>query len=64
LGGGKINPLDYNSNELFNKVSDPKQYKDIMAPIQETLKKITEGNNDALLVSDFEEYTTDGKGTI
>ncbi|MFN5794285.1 MAG: hypothetical protein ACK455_05780, partial [Bacteroidota bacterium] len=62
LGGGKINPIiDYNSNELFNKVSDPKQYKDIMAPIQETLKKITEGNNDALLVSDYEEYTTDGK---
>jgi hypothetical protein len=61
LGGGKINPLEYTSNELFNKVSDPKQYKDIMAPIQETLKKITEGNNDALLVTDYEEYTTDGK---
>ena len=61
LGSGKINPLDYNSNELFNKVSDPKQYKNIMAPIQETLRKITEGNNDALLVSDYEEYTTDGK---
>jgi hypothetical protein len=61
LGGGKINPLDYNSNELFNKVSDPKQYKDIMAPIQETLRKITEGSNDALLVTDYEEYTTDGK---
>lgn len=61
LGGGKINPLDYSSNELFNKVSDPKQYKDIMAPLQETLKKITGGNNDALLVSDYEEYTTDGK---
>lgn len=61
LGGGKISNLEYNSNELFNKVSDPKQYKDIMAPIQETLKKITEGNNDALLVTDYEEYTTDGK---
>ncbi len=61
LGSGKINPLDYNSNELFNKVSDPKQYKDIMAPIQETLRKITEGSNDALLVTDYEEYTTDGK---
>jgi hypothetical protein len=60
LGGGKINPLEYNSNQLFNKVSDPKQYKDIMAPIQETLKKITEGNNDALFVTDYEEYTTDG----
>ena len=61
LGGGKIIPLDYNSNDLFNKVSDPKQYKDIMAPIQETLRKITEGSNDALLVTDYEEYTTDGK---
>ncbi len=61
LGGGKISNLEYNSNELFNKVSDPKQYKDIMAPIQETLKKITEGNNDAMLVTDYEEYTTDGK---
>lgn len=61
LGQGKISPLEYNSNELFNKVSDPKQYKDIMAPIQETLKKITDGNNDALLVTDYEEYTTDGK---
>lgn len=64
LGGGKINPLDYNSNDLFNKVTEPKQYKDIMAPIQETLKKITEGNNDALFVTDYEEYTSDGKEQI
>lgn len=61
LGSGKINRLQYNSNDLFNKVSDPNEYKDIMAPIQETLRKITEGNNDALLVTDYEEYTTDGK---
>jgi hypothetical protein len=61
LGGGKINLLDYSSNDLFNKVSDPRQYKDVMAPLQETLKKIAEGSNDALLVTDYEEYTTDGK---
>lgn len=64
LGGANINPLEYNSNELFNKVSDPAQYKDIMAPLQETLKKITGSSNDALLVTDFEEYTPDGKEQI
>lgn len=61
MGDGKISKLEYNSNELFNKVSDARQYKTIMAPVQETLKKITESNNDALMVTDFEEYTPDGK---
>lgn len=61
LGATKINKLEYNSNELFNKVTDASQYKDIMAPIQEALKKITASNNDALLITDFEEYTSDGK---
>ena len=61
LGQSKITKLEYNSNELFNKVSDTKQYKDIMAPIQEALKKITASSNDALLITDFEEYTSDGK---
>jgi len=61
LGLSKITKLDYNSNQLFNKVSDPAQYKDIMAPIQEAIKKITASSNDALLITDFEEYTSDGK---
>jgi len=61
LGGSKITKLEYNSNELFNKVTDATQYKDIMAPIQGALKQITESNNDALLITDFEEYTGDGK---
>lgn len=61
LGGAKITKLEYNSNELFNKVTDATQYKDIMAPIQEALKQITESKNDALLITDFEEYTSDGK---
>jgi len=61
LGTSKITKLEYNSNQLFNKVSDPTQYKNIMAPIQEALKKITTSSNDALLITDFEEYTGDGK---
>ena len=61
LGKSTITKLTYNSNELFNKVNDASQYSDIMAPIQEALKKITESKNDALLITDFEEYTKDGK---
>lgn len=61
LGRGKINKLDCSSNQLYNKVTDPYQYKDIMAPIAKTLEEITSSNNDALLITDFEEYTTDGK---
>jgi hypothetical protein len=61
LGGSQITKLEGTSNQLFNKVTDKNQYKDIMAPIQESLKRITEANNDALLITDFEEYTPDGK---
>ena len=61
LGSSKISKLDCSSNQLYNKVTDPNQYKDIMAPIENTLKKITSSNNDALLITDFEEYTSDGK---
>jgi len=61
LGGGKIQPLDYSSNDLFAKVTNPAAYKDIMAPIEEALKQITSSNNDALLITDFEEYTIDKK---
>ncbi len=61
MASSKITKLEYNSNGLFNKVTDPSQYKDIMAPIQEALKKITASNNDALLITDYEEYTSDGK---
>lgn len=61
MGGGVIKKLEYGSSQVYDEVVDPKQYTDIMAPIQETLKKITEGNNDALLVTDYEEYRTDRK---
>lgn len=59
LGGSQIYKLEYNSNELFNKVTDASQYKETMAPIQDALRKIISSNNDALLITDFEEYTSD-----
>jgi hypothetical protein len=47
---------------LFTQVTDPRSYsKEIMAPIQATLDTITRGDREALLVTDFEEYETDGK---
>ncbi len=61
MDSGKIKKLELTSNQVFNKVSNSKEYKSLMAPIQQTLKKITESNNDALMVTDYEEYTTDGK---
>lgn len=60
LGNSKIEKLDYSANELFNKVTNPSAYKDLMAPIELALKEITSSQNDALLITDFEEYTEGG----
>ena len=59
LGNDTIKKLEYKSTELFNKINDPKEYKDIMAPIEKALIRITSDSNDALLITDFEEYTND-----
>lgn len=62
LGKGQVYPLDFPTTDLFNKVTDPKSYAtDMMAPIQGAVKEITGSASDALLVTDFEEYTSDGK---
>ena len=62
LGQSKIYPLEFPTTQLFNKVTDPNSYaKDIMAPIEGAIKEITSNKGDALLVTDFEEYTKDGK---
>lgn len=62
LAGGQIQDMDFSFNEIFNKVVDPRSYStEIMAPIEEAVKTITEGNDESLLVTDFEEYTTDKK---
>jgi len=57
LGANKITPLNIsNTTELGQQVSNPAQYADIWAPIQVAVEKIVEGNNDALLITDFEEW--------
>lgn len=47
------------STQFYNKVIDKHNYVDIMAPIEQSLKSITEGSHLAILVTDFEEYTQD-----
>jgi hypothetical protein len=57
-----IGELEYaNDRDIYNKVISVSSYVDIMAPIEETLKKISSSSNDALLITDFEEYTPDGR---
>jgi hypothetical protein len=57
-----VGKLQYaNDRDIYNKVISAASYVDIMAPIEEALKKISTSSNDALLITDFEEYTPDGK---
>lgn len=62
LGRDMIYPLDFPTTQLFNKVTDPQSYaSQMIAPIEDAVKLITSSNSDALLVTDFEEYTEDKK---
>lgn len=54
-----IMPLEMKQTALYNKIMDASSYRQIMAPIEKTLDKITSEGNSALLVTDFEEYTPD-----
>lgn len=57
-----VGKMEYaNDRDMYNKVISPSSYVDIMAPIEEALKKISSSFNDAILITDFEEYTPDGK---
>ena len=57
-----VGKMEYaNDRDIYNKVISTSSYVDIMAPIEEALKKISSSSNDALLITDFEEYTPDGK---
>ncbi|MCX2450002.1 hypothetical protein OQX61_01850 [Pedobacter sp. PLR] len=57
LGSGEITALNVaNTTELGQQVNDASQYADIYAPIQSAVEKIVEGNQDALLITDFEEW--------
>ena len=62
VGSKVIEKMDFPNTELYNKVVDVTSYSsEIMAPIQENIKQIVENNQEALFVTDFEEYTADGK---
>jgi len=64
LGTNKITPLNIsNTTQLGQQVSDPAQYVDIWAPIQSAVEKIVDGNNDALLITDFEEWQKNSEVT-
>lgn len=57
LGANQVTPLNVsNTTELGQQVSDPKQYADIWAPIQKAVEQIVAGHQDALLITDFEEW--------
>jgi hypothetical protein len=57
LGSNQVNPITINNTtELGQKVSDPHEYTDVYAPIQAAVEKITNADNDALLITDFEEW--------
>ncbi len=57
LGESIIAPLSVsNITELGQKIGNNKEYKDKYAPIQKAVEKIIASNNDALLITDFEEW--------
>ena len=57
LGSNEVTPLPVtNTTQLGQEISNPANYKDIWAPIQQAVNKITEADNDALLITDFEEW--------
>jgi len=52
---GELNPA-----QQFQQIHDTKEQNQLYAPIEATLKKITDEGRSALLVTDFEEYTKEG----
>lgn len=57
LGSNEVSPLSVgNTTELGLEISKQENYKDIWAPIQKAVDKITDADNDALLITDFEEW--------
>lgn len=57
LGESTIAPLSVSDPaELGQKISNITEYKDKYAPIQDAVEKIIASNNDALLITDFEEW--------
>ena len=61
MADDKITLLPEKTTTLFNTIMSPASYAQMFAPIEKTLARIVESDNNALLVTDFEEYTPDGK---
>ncbi|MFV5692182.1 hypothetical protein ACM55K_09175 [Flavobacterium sp. LT1R49] len=63
LNNDSIQPLINSDPNLVGKmVVDQNSYDGIYAPIKDAVSKIVSKNNDALLVSDFEEYYPESSG--
>ena len=57
LAQNAVTPLQVSSStELGQLVNDPYQYRDVRAPIQAAVEQIVAAKNDALLITDFEEW--------
>ena len=64
LAEGQVTPLHVSSStQLGQIVNDPKQYLDRRAPIQAAVEKIVSAKNDALLITDFEEWQDNAEVT-
>ena len=61
MADDQITLLPEKTTTLFNTIMSPASYSKQYAPIEKTLARIVEQGNNALMVTDFEEYTTDGK---
>lgn len=57
LGMQKVTPIAIsNPTQLGQKISSASAYSDIYAPIQVAVEQIVQSKNDALLITDFEEW--------
>ncbi len=56
LANDQITPLNLPQTEIYNAIMSGKNYTKPKAPIEKTLKEITEKKQPALLITDFEEY--------
>lgn len=61
LSNAKITRLPDKATDLYNKIMEVSSYQQQYAPIEKTLDVIVKNGNNALLITDFEEYTKDGK---
>lgn len=56
LAADTILPIDKKQTEIYNTIMAPSSYTKSKAPIEKTLRKIVSKKQQALLITDFEEY--------